>query len=169
MSQPIEQQAADTILQNCKEVHIGNKTYHAAPPTLATLISVSRAITYLPHCKLNQDNIVAESLYIARHCEAIANILAILILGAKAYNEPSKTPSTILYRLLHIKPKTKGDVLSYEVINTLTPTELSAIFSQLLQGMQLSDFFALTTFLTEVNLLKPTKVENKTKATAHGL
>lgn len=168
MNTTIEQQAAETILQSGKEVTIGNKAYHAAPPTLATLISVSNAITRLPHHKLNQDNIVAESLHYAKECRAIADILAILILGAKAYNEPrSKSSSNLLNKLLHRKKQyTKGQTLAREICDTLTPSQLNTIFARLLQGMELSDFFALTTFLTEVNLLKPTKVE--TKATAPG-
>ena len=37
---------------------------------------------------------------------------------------------------------------------------LNNLVVMLLQKMELGDFFGLTTFLTEINLLRPTKVEN---------
>lgn len=169
MIKPIEQQAADTLLQQPQRIKIANKEYIAAPPTLATLAMVSSEITRLPKQKLNQNNIVTECLSNARYYLPIANIIAILILGAKEYNRQHEH-FKLLDRLMH--KKSKREILIEQIKNTLTPKQLNDILAQLLQGMELSDFFAISTFLTEVNILKATKVEKKkkkkTKATALG-
>lgn len=161
----LEEQATEAILQQSKIVDIGGKTYKVSPPTLATLIMASSAVSRLPNRKLDADNIITECLNIAKDCEPIADVLAILTLGAKLYNEPCRTPNffTKIFRKRNV---TKGEELRNEILNTLSPSELNSTLAQLLQEMELSDFFAVTTFLTEVNILKPTKVE--TEVTARG-
>lgn len=50
--------------------------------------------------------------------------------------------------------------LAKELLGDVSPRELNLIVSQILSRMQIADFFGLTTFLAELNLLHPRKVEN---------
>ena len=50
--------------------------------------------------------------------------------------------------------------LAKELLEDVSPRELNLIVSQILSRMQIADFFGLTTFLAELNLLHPRKVEN---------
>ena len=50
--------------------------------------------------------------------------------------------------------------LAKELLEDVEPKALNLIVSQILSKMQIADFFGLTTFLTELNLLHPRKVEN---------
>ncbi len=166
----LEQKAADTILQKAAKVNIGGKEYEAAPPSIATLILVSEAVSRLPHRRLDDKNLVLESLNVAKHCKVLGDVAAILILGARHFNEKVKNPQKAekgwLRRLFSRKPKltqhTQGEILSQEILETYSPQKLYDLIAMLLQRMDLSDFFALTTFLTEVNLLRQTKVETET-------
>lgn len=86
----IEQKAAETILQTPVEVKVGSKTYMTAPPSTATLILASEAVSRLPHVVLDPKNVVEESLSIAKDCRALGDIVAIFILGAKNLKEKAK-------------------------------------------------------------------------------
>ena len=48
MNKTIEQQVSDTILQQPTEIQVGEKKYSVAPPSIATLILVSKEISKLP-------------------------------------------------------------------------------------------------------------------------
>lgn len=56
--------------------------------------------------------------------------------------------------------------LAKELLENLTPSELYSLTATILQRMNLTDFFGLTTFLIEINLMRQTKVG--TEATAFG-
>nr|UWG77753.1 MAG: hypothetical protein [Bacteriophage sp.] len=56
--------------------------------------------------------------------------------------------------------------LAQELLEELTPAELYDLTVTVLQRMNLTDFFGLTTFLIEINLMRQTKVE--TEATVPG-
>lgn len=142
---------------------MGNTTYSVAPPSIATLILVSEAVAKLPHLKLNDTDVVRESLAVAKDCHALGEILAILILGAKAINtaRPKKRFSRFFCRQKTTDPVAE---LAEELLETLTPSEMHSLVTQLLAGMDLGDFFAVTTFLTEINILRQTKVESATTA-----
>ena len=166
----LEQKAADTILQRAAKVNIGGKEYEAAPPSIATLILVSEAVSRLPQRKLDDKSIVSECLAVAKDCRPLGDIAAIMILGARHINDKTNDPHTEqkgwFRRLFSRKSKTvtKKEALAQEIIDTYTPSELHGLITMLLQRMDLADFFALTTFLTEVNLLRQTKVETETTA-----
>ena len=51
--------------------------------------------------------------------------------------------------------------LTRELLETQSPRELFNLTARLLKRMQIADFFGLTTFLTEINLLRQTKVEEE--------
>lgn len=171
MKKTLEQKAAEAILQKAATVTIGNFTYEAAPPSIATLILVSEAVSRLPQRKLDRSALVSECLDIAKDCKALGDIAAILVLGARAYNEkhfPEEAQQKRGFLQRRRKEdadvRTHGEILAEEILNTLNPHELYDLIAMLLQRMDLGDFFALTTFLTEVNLLRQTKVETGTTA-----
>lgn len=181
-----EQRVGDTILQQPHKITVGLRTYTVAPPTVATLILASEAISTLPHIDMDNDNLVEESLNVAKDCRPLGEIMAILILGAQGLKEmrtvkedvERDVPRTVLKSYLWGLIKRPVEVserrtesvekvvevdrkkeLADEILNTYTPRELHLLFASLLKDLQLADFFGLTTFLTGVNLLRPTKVE----------
>lgn len=62
--------------------------------------------------------------------------------------------------------ETAREVLSRELLENASPRELHNALAQLVKKIQVGDFFGLTTFLTEINLMRPTKVV--TEQTASG-
>ncbi len=173
---PIEQRTAEAVLQKPKEVTIRGRKYTIAPPSIATLILASEAVGKLPALKLDSESVVEEVLRNARDCEAIGEFVAVLLLGAKRVRE-GKTPAvrkhSALFGLLKWETYDPGETsgekeaLARELLEELTPREMYTLITEALVEMQLQDFFGLTTFLTEINLTRPTrKVE--TGATASG-
>lgn len=170
MDKTIEQKVSETILQQPEEITVGEKTYKAAPPSVATLILASEAISQLPQLKLDTEKVVEESLSVAKNCRALGDIIAILILGAKHLTETVKRreikEKRYLCGLLRRKHEVEVRViidrkseLAKEILENISPTNLYILFATLLQKMQIQDFFGLTTFLTEINLLRQTKVD----------
>lgn len=175
MEKTIEDKAAETILQQPEEIIIGGKTYTIAPPSVATLILVSGAVSRLPHIHLDENKVVEETLAVAKDCKELGDIAATLILGAKHINDIVESRHTERRRHLWglfstphtiITIETKKEQLSRELLENTTPRDLHNLIAQTLLKMQVGDFFGLTTFLTEINLMRPTKVE--TEATASG-
>lgn len=164
----IEQKVAKEILQMPEEIKIGGRTYEAAPPSIATLILVSEAISQLPRLELDNDNVATGSLRTAKDCRKIGEILAVLLLGAKHIREGQEMPQGGLHRLFRWLSwrgrKDTVEELSGRLLEELSPHELQSLLARLLARMELADFFALTTFLQEVNLTRPTKVVNGTTA-----
>lgn len=172
MEKNIETKVAHTILQQPQTIKVGSKTYRSAPPSIATLILVSEAVSRLPQERFDlkdKDSIVQPTLAIARDCAAIGEIAAILILGAKNCSEVVKedieTEERRLFGLIRrkrtVEVERKVDrkaELARELLTELSPVEIFNVISRLLGTMQLGDFFATTTFLIEVNLLRKTKV-----------
>lgn len=175
MEKTIEAKVAETVLQTAEEITVGDKTYTIAPPSIATLILASEAVSRLPHVKLDDNKLVEETLSIAKDCRELGNLAAILILGAKRINDPIESSRTErkrhLWGLFHTtrtikETATAKEQLCRELLEDMTPREIHNLTAQLLSKMQVGDFFGFTTFLTEINLLRPTKVE--TEATASG-
>jgi 3'-phosphoadenosine 5'-phosphosulfate sulfotransferase (PAPS reductase)/FAD synthetase len=173
MNKTIEQTVAETILEQPFEVKVGEKSYQVASASTATLILVSEAISQLPHIALDTEKVVEETLSVAKDCRILGDIAAILILGAKNITEKKKVPQIKEKRYmcgLIRRPYTveveveitidKKAELAKELLEDVSPRELNLIVSQILSRMQIADFFGLTTFLAELNLLHPRKVEN---------
>lgn len=168
MNRTIETQAVKTILQQPEEMEIGGKTYIINPPSVATLILASEAVARLPHIHLDEERVVEETLSVAKDCREIGDLLAILILGARHINDRRERSEikrrSLLWGLFHTTRsvtvvETAKEALSRELLEKATPRELHNAMAQLISKMQVGDFFGLTTFLTEINLLRPTKVE----------
>ncbi|MCM1066800.1 MAG: hypothetical protein NC418_04395 [Muribaculaceae bacterium] len=175
MAQTIEEKTAGTILQKPEKIELCGTTYTVAPPSVATLILASEAVARLPHIKLDLERAVEEVLATARHMRPIGDILAILILGSKHVDDTCQSSHTQrkrrLWGLFHTTrevtvTETAKEKLSRQLLEELSPRELHMLLARLTKGMQVGDFFGLTTFLTEINLIRPTKVE--IEATASG-
>ena len=175
MEQNIETKVARTILQQPEEMTIGDKTYKIAPPSIATLILASEVVSHLPQVRLDEEKVIEETLSIAKDCRELGDLLAILILGAKHINDKVERRETQrkrhLWGLFHTNrtitiTETAKESLSRELLESITPRDLNNGVAKIINMMQVGDFFGLTTFLTEINLMRPTKVE--TEPTASG-
>lgn len=169
MEKTIESKVANTLLQSPTIERIGGKTYQVAPPSVATLILISEAISFMPAIKLNSENVINEVLSIAKDCRPLGEIIAIMILGAKGVTETKRVMCPVekrfLFGLIKYKREKEQEViidrkteLAKTLMEDLSPSELHNLAARLLSRLELSDFFGLTTFLTEINLLRPTKV-----------
>lgn len=92
----------------------------------------------------------------ARYCGALPNIYAMLVLGSKGYDK----------RTLFGLGRKRGEELARVIADEVTPADCRKNVERLLYGIQVKDFFELTTFLKGVEITKPTKVV--TGATASG-
>ena len=168
--QTIEQRVGATLLQQSRQIEVAGKTYSVAPPTIATLILASEAISLLPQERLDDEHIVEETLRIAKDCRALGDILAILILGAKGLTEERTTEERTLFGLYRRRTTRTIDrkrELADELLEALAPRDLYRLISELLRKMQLGDFFGATTSLLEVKLTKATRGVG-TETTARG-
>lgn len=175
-----EQRTADALLQTPLTVKVGERDYHVSPPTLGTLIAVSKEISHLPSLHLDPERVVEASLASARYCEPLARVVALMMLGSQQAQEPSgNAPKrsriiTTLRRWLPFLPlpktPTRLEALTLELLNEATPRQLHNITAQLIGQMQVGDFFGFTTFLCEINTLRPTRevATTPTAATAPG-
>lgn len=153
----VEVKVTDTILEKAITVQVGSKTYEVAPPTIATLILASEAVSRIPKFTLDPEKLVQECFCIARHTRFLGEIAAILILGAQR-SELRVKPAQ---RGVFSRRRTQKEQLTDEILLNLSPKKLFEVITQVLTTLELSDFFGLTTFLTEINLLHQTrKVEN---------
>lgn len=151
MGKTIESKVSETILQKPEIVKIGDETFEVAPPSTATMILLSEAISKLPQIKLDEDRILTEVLAIAKDCDALGEIGAILILGAKRINE--KVTKKQFFGLKR-KEVSEFERLKEKILSELEPKALNEMIAKILKGMQIGDFFGLTTSLLEVNLLR---------------
>lgn len=136
----------DTILENSFEVYVG-KNYEVKPPTLATLIEVSKYINTIPPLDIASDeSAVKHALSMAKDTAFIGDVLAILILGKNRLER----------RILGFKIDRKKR-LAKRILNHLTPKEAFEVFFTIINSMGIAFFLQTIIFLDEVNLTKPTK------------
>ena len=161
----IESRVASAILErNVGNIEIEGVTYEIAPPSIATLI-VSEFIASLPIVeKVEKTEIVNSVLHHARFFRPLGDIAATLILGAKSLTEERVVVQEKRYLFGLIKRKSKKKIkidkraeLAKAILENVRPTVLFNVVVQRLQDMEISSFFAITTSLSEANILKPTK------------
>lgn len=166
-----EEKVAQTILQEPMKIKVGSKEYTVAPPSTATLILASAAISRLPRIVLDESRLVQDVLNVAKDCEAVGDIIAVMILGAKHVgDEVVRTEERVVPRCFGLFKRricvdvreSKREQLSRELLEELSPRELQTALAQILGSLEVGDFFGLTTFLLEVNTTRPTKVVNQT-------
>ena len=85
MKGKVENMIADSINGNPIMIKFRGKDIEIPRPTLGTLIEASKYIAKLPEFDVKTDAIVAvqQTLSIAKDCDKISEILAILVLGKK--------------------------------------------------------------------------------------
>lgn len=140
----IQQKTAQAVLEKPLTVKIGKDSYTMARPTLRTLINVSEEISKIPVFKAEKDRELSSAIAFAKHAGNMGNVLATMILGEKpAYKIMAKAVHSIRKKMLAEK------LLAY-----YTPSELSLALTAIVVEMQIGDFFALTTSLNEINLIR---------------
>lgn len=161
----IETMTADTILQRVQTIKIGGVDYIIAPPTLATLILVSEEVSHLPKIEFKESSVIEDGIRSAKDYKALADIVAILILGANRLvveEEYTKRVLGIFKRKCTRKVDMKARIT--EAMLNVELSELTTAVTAILQTMQFEHFFALASFLTNINLTKATRKEAKTTA-----
>ena len=167
MNKTTEQRVAETILEKGQTIQIGTKTYTVAPPTTATLIAVSELVAQMPAIKTDPNNIAAETLRIAKDCRILGDIIAVLILGERNLQQTRKTEKKRFFGLLIETKEETYDAkaeLAKTILQETSPKQLNSALVALLQGMEIADFFGLSTSLIEINLLKETRGVEETTA-----
>jgi len=153
MKRKIEEKASDTILQRNKSIMVGGIKYEVSPPSIATLIEVSGLVSQLPRVQSEGVNIIEEVIRTAKDCRVIGDILAVLILG------PTTNPKNTKSRLFGLKNRFQKEYsrLVDKILYDLSPNEVNTLVMDLLKLKEIPDFFAITAFLSEINLLAPTR------------
>lgn len=163
MNKETQKKAADVLLEKKVRVTIGKKDYTIPPPSIATMAIASRAILQLPNVNTGTDDIVSESLRVARDCEIVGDIIAIFLVGAKDLREGQNSFFGFIKQRLAKKRK---EALSRMIVEELRPSELHAILATIFTTMEVADFFSVIASLTRINNLAPAGEAMKT--TAHG-
>lgn len=162
----IERAVAETILEKKEIINIGGRDYEVAPPSIATLIMVSELSATFPIVPKDTpaDRIVYAVLRYAKGFKKLGELAAILILGAKGLTEEIEVEYKLprffgLFKrtVKHKKIIDKKAELAKEIMENTTPSVLFKLIIGRLEQMELGSFFGITTSLSEVNLLTPTK------------
>ena len=143
----MEREVAETILQKKQTITIGRRRYKVAQPTAATLILMSAEVSDLPEgmrIASGEDYFFA-TLRNAKDCKAVGRILATMMIGA--------SPWLLVQMVRRVRIRIRGRKL----LARHSPRQLNAANTELLRGMQVADFFALTAFLSGQNIIKETK------------
>lgn len=166
----IEELVASAILEKpIGELELDGKVYPIAAPCISTLILVSEIVSTLPvvdDCP--KDEILTSVLHHAKDYGKLGDIVAVLILGRKGLTEEREITETVsapfLFGLLKRKKKVTRTVtvdrkaeLAQIILDNVTPSKLQELIVNRLTTLEIGDFFAITTSLSEANLLKPSK------------
>lgn len=165
MAKKIERKVADTILQQSRQIEVNGVVYDVAPPSVATLILVSALAAELPNVELNPEDILKESLFVAKDCQVLGDIVAVMILGAKGITQTRRIKKKRCFGLWSVTTEVevnRQNELAEVIRQNLSPKQLSNLIGELLVGMEISDFFGLTTSLISVNLVRETRGVGKT-------
>lgn len=162
----IESRVADTILEsNIGTIEIDGTTYEIAPPTVATLILVSKIISRFPVVeRVSGAAVVNSVLHHAKDFNDLGELAAVMILGARNLTEKRTvvTYKRKWFGLRRIKCERdeiidRKSILAERIMQTYSPTELYQLIISRLNNLDIASFFVITTSLSEANLLKPTK------------
>lgn len=157
----MEEQVAQTLLEEPTTVTIGGEAYKVAPPSIFTLVRASKYISKIPTDTISEGNIFGSIIHNAEEYENIAWAISAILLGKK-FTEIVTYPKWQFWRKKN--NVTKGEMLAKKLINTPI-TEVSAAFFKVLGQIDIRAFFVITTSLKGMMITKPTKeVENETTA-----
>jgi len=107
MGKTIESKTAEAILERKKQITIGDQTYEVAQPTMATLILVSELVSQLPQTRMDPENILTETLRVAKDCRILGDIIAVLILGEENIHTQTKPPRKTPWWSFNRNPEVK--------------------------------------------------------------
>lgn len=165
----IEQKVASAILNKpVSEIEINGVMYPISRPAISTLILVSEIISTLPIiAPVQKEEIINSVLHNAKDFKALGDIAAVLILGRKNLTEEREVEEIAERKIcgfIRLKKRVKRKVvidkkaeLAETILDEITPSVLNKIIIKRLTDMEIGDFFAITTSLSEANILKPTK------------
>lgn len=164
----IESRVAATILErSVATLEIEGVTYRIAPPTLGTLILASEIVSFFPQIgEVEDKQRIFTALFTAKDFAKLADLAAVLILGAKHQYEMREEVIVRKYffGLIKRKKTLKKEVdvraeLAQKILNNVRPSVLFEVIIKRLRDNEIMTFFAITTSLNAVNILKPTKTE----------
>jgi hypothetical protein len=148
----IERQVANAILQKDIEIVLGSRKIKVPRPTLGTMIEVSRMISEfgITDVKTDLQNALTETIRIAKDCDKLADILAVLLLGTK------KAVSRIKIFGISITIKDRQKRLKKEILENLSPKPIAEAIAAIMGEMECGFFLSIITILKQGNILKPT-------------
>lgn len=163
----IENLVASAILERkVTTIEIEGEKYDIAPPTLATLILVSEIVATFPVVDKNQidkNDRIYSALHNAKYYKRVGELIGVLILGAKNIYANRETKRNWFLRLFGRKKKIKKINRAVElgdaIMQNIRPSMIYELIIALLQQNEITTFFAITTSLSEANIIKPTKTE----------
>ena len=155
----MEEQVAQTLLEEPTTVNIGGEAYKVAPPSIFTLVRASKYISKIPTDTISEGNVFGSIVHNAEEYENIAWAISVIVLGDD-FSEVSSYPKWQFWR--RKKNITKGELLANKLIQAPI-NEVSTAFFKVLGQMDIRSFFVITTSLKGMMITKPTKeVENET-------
>lgn len=157
MKRTNERLVSDEVLERPKSIIIGGRKYRVAKQTFGVIVELSAGVSELPDTmRTHTENILAATLRYAKDYRAISFILARVMCG-----EWLSQFGRIGRFVLRVRVRR----LAAKLYARHTPEELERASRQLIDLNQVASFFALSVFLSEINLLKATR---KTETTASG-
>ena len=153
----VEKKVENVITESPLLVKVGSREYKVAPPCAATLIMVSGRVPEAPWIETD-GNIFDEVLATAKDSRVMFEMVAIMILGAKALKRGWKGRFLGRWMLRRMT-----DRLMYDC----TVKEVHDLFVTLLSSMEIKDFFSISISLREISLIQKTR-EMDAAATAFG-
>ena len=167
----IEEKVSAAILEKPIAVlEINGVHYPIAAPCISTLILASEIISTLPivePCK-DKNEIFSSVMRTAKDFKKLGGLVAVLILGKKGLTEEREVEKietvTRCHGLIRLKRKRKVKVtvdrkseLAELILDNVRPSVIEQVLIRRLNDLEIGDFFGITTSLSEINLLKPTK------------
>lgn len=157
----MEEQVAQTLLEEPTTVTIGGEAYKVAPPSIFTLVRASKYISKIPTDTISEGNIFGSIIHNAEEYENIAWAISAIVLGDD-FTEVETYPKWQFWK--RKKNVTKGENLVKKLMKAPID-EVSTAFFKVLGQMDIRAFFVITTSLKGMMITKPTKeVENETTA-----
>lgn len=159
----MEEQVAQTLLEEPTTVTIGGEAYKVAPPSIFTLVRASKYISKIPTDTISEGNVFGSIVHNAEGYENIAWAISAIVLGDN-FTEVETYPKWQFWKRKN--NVTKGENLVKSLMKAPI-NEVSTAFFKVLGQMDIRAFFVITTSLKGMMITKPTK-EVETETTASG-
>lgn len=163
----IEEKVSAAVLEKPIGVlEINGVRYPVAAPCISTLILASEIISTLPIIEPCNDKneIFASVMRTAKDFGKLGDLVAVLILGRKGLTEEREVEEVVTkcHGLIRLKRKVKVVVdrkaeLAELILDNVRPSVIERVLIRRFNDLEIGDFFGITTSLSEINLLKPTK------------